>query len=174
MRNFGTSFPARTFRQSLRADASRDPSVVRATYAFRCGYCGISEVETGAELTVDHYQPVSRGGTDHPDNLVYACHSCNIFKGSDWNPDSDLRILHPLLDDLSAHVVEQADGRLVGLTATGEYHLGRLRLNRLPMVQRRHQLHQGAMLNEQYQKLLERVVAVEQWLQQLSDDLEQR
>jgi FtsZ-binding cell division protein ZapB len=30
---------------------------VRERYGRRCGYCGISELDNGAELTVDHFQP---------------------------------------------------------------------------------------------------------------------
>ena len=37
---------------------------LRERYQFRCGYCGVHENEVGAELTVDHFQPRSSGGTD--------------------------------------------------------------------------------------------------------------
>lgn len=145
--------------------------LVRGTYAFRCGYCGVSEIDAGAELTVDHYQPVSRGGTDHPDNLVYACHPCNVFKGDDWHPDSARRVLHPLLDDLTEHLSEQADGVLIGLTEMGRYHLDRLRLNRLPLVQHRREARRveaRSLINEE---LLQRIDVLEHWVQELSDEL---
>lgn len=29
------------------------------------------------QLTADHLRPRNSGGTDEPDNLVAACHSCN-------------------------------------------------------------------------------------------------
>ena len=35
---------------------------VRERYGFRCGYCGVTEVDVGGELTVDHFRPVSAGG----------------------------------------------------------------------------------------------------------------
>lgn len=47
---------------------------------FRCGYCGHGPGD-GATLHVDHIMPVSRGGTNHPDNLIAACFDCNIGKG---------------------------------------------------------------------------------------------
>lgn len=47
---------------------------------FRCVYCGASP--DVAELHVDHRQPRSRGGTDHPSNLVTACAACNLSKGA--------------------------------------------------------------------------------------------
>jgi len=29
---------------------------LRRLYQFRCGYCGTSEVDVGAALTIDHFQ----------------------------------------------------------------------------------------------------------------------
>ena len=58
---------------------------------FRCKYCGASG--DGVELHVDHVVPVSRGGTDHPANLVAACATCNMGKGDDvveWFPCTPL------------------------------------------------------------------------------------
>jgi 5-methylcytosine-specific restriction endonuclease McrA len=78
--------------------------LIRQRYAFRCGYCGTSENEVGAELTIDHFRPRSEGGTDSPENLVYCCHACNEFKGDYWQPDSVERLLHPEQDDLSQHI----------------------------------------------------------------------
>lgn len=54
---------------------------VRQRYDGRCGYCGLSEVDAGGELTVDHFRPVAAGGGDDDDNLVYACFRCNLYKG---------------------------------------------------------------------------------------------
>lgn len=43
----------------------------------RCAYCG-----SGENLTIDHLVPRSKGGQDHPSNLVLACLTCNNRKGS--------------------------------------------------------------------------------------------
>jgi 5-methylcytosine-specific restriction endonuclease McrA len=56
---------------------------IRERYGFRCGYCGVHEDEVGALLTLDHFHPRARGGSDTEDNLVYCCHACNEYKG-DW------------------------------------------------------------------------------------------
>ena len=40
-----------------------------------CIYCGSSD-----RLTLDHLTPLSRRGTNHPDNLVSACGPCNTRK----------------------------------------------------------------------------------------------
>lgn len=57
-----------------------DRDRLRTVYAFRCGYCGVREADTGVTLTVDHFQPVSKGGPDTPDDWVYVCHTCSEFK----------------------------------------------------------------------------------------------
>lgn len=49
---------------------------ILATYSHKCAYCGSTN-----RITQDHVQPLSRGGTDSPDNVVPACKSCNSKKG---------------------------------------------------------------------------------------------
>jgi hypothetical protein len=112
---------------------------VRQQYGFCCGYCGTSETDTGATLTVDHYQPRVQGGTDDFANLVYACHACNEHKGDYWNPEGMDRILHPLRDLTETHYAEQEDGTLLAFTPTGQFHINRLQLNRSQLVSRRQQ-----------------------------------
>ena len=52
-----------------------------------CTYCLISlrelmEERDGNFLTVDHCKPRSKGGSNHPTNLVTCCYSCNAAKGA--------------------------------------------------------------------------------------------
>jgi 5-methylcytosine-specific restriction endonuclease McrA len=63
---------------------------------YRCQYCGGKG--TGAELTLDHIVPRSRGGRTHPENLCASCKRCNQRKG-DRTPD-EARM--PLLSEPSA------------------------------------------------------------------------
>lgn len=49
---------------------------------FACVYCGASDVA----LECDHVVPVSRGGSNEPENLVTACRNCNRSK-SDKTPE---------------------------------------------------------------------------------------
>ena len=44
----------------------------------RCQYCG----RTSVPLTLDHVKPRQRGGRDLWENLVAACHPCNVKKGN--------------------------------------------------------------------------------------------
>lgn len=60
----------------------------------RCYWC--SELIDEDVYHVDHVIPLSRGGSDDPDNLVCACPHCNLSKGdrlafSEWSPP------HPLM-----------------------------------------------------------------------------
>jgi 5-methylcytosine-specific restriction endonuclease McrA len=64
--------------------------LIRQRYSYACGYCGITEVSTGGMLTLDHYRPLSAGGDDSLDNLVYACVRCNQYKHTYWPTDDTL------------------------------------------------------------------------------------
>jgi hypothetical protein len=112
-------------------------AAVREAFDCRCGYCGVSEIWVGGELEIDHFCPLRHGGTDMLHNLVYACTICNRFKSGYW-PTADapksLWLLHPGQDDLAAHLLETTDGRLVGLTPRGWFHIDRLHLNRPQLI----------------------------------------
>jgi len=57
--------------------------------ALHCHFCRKEVVihhwsanYNGPDLaTVDHVIPLSRGGSDHPSNMVVACRPCNLKKG---------------------------------------------------------------------------------------------
>lgn len=110
---------------------------VRRLYGFRCGYCGVSETDTGAKLTIDHFQPRTLGGEDDLDNLVYCCHARNEFKGDYWHTEQKLRLLHPLRDDLTQHYAKKEDGMLESFTELGANHIPVLHLNREELVEQR-------------------------------------
>ena len=46
-----------------------------------CCWCG-SSVEEGEHLTLDHFVPVSKGGTNEADNLLTSCRRCNSARGN--------------------------------------------------------------------------------------------
>lgn len=46
-----------------------------------CCYCG-EGVEEGAVLTLDHFKPYSKGGSNHESNLFTACRRCNSSRGT--------------------------------------------------------------------------------------------
>ena len=51
--------------QVLNLDRMPPPELdlIRQRYAYACGYCGVNEVSAGGVLTIDHYRPLSAGGT---------------------------------------------------------------------------------------------------------------
>jgi hypothetical protein len=48
-------------------------------YNFKCVECNAQE-----KLSIDHIQPVSKGGSDDLSNLQILCRSCNSKKGAKW------------------------------------------------------------------------------------------
>jgi hypothetical protein len=152
---------------------------VRRRFDGRCGYCGVSESDTGGLLTVDHFLPLSAGGDDSDANLIYACFRCNTYKG-DWHAsDNDLRqdhrLLHPLLDSVAQHLREVPEsGHLEPSTPRGRFHIALLRLNRPELVEYRlqHRLRQLfletlELVRDENRLLKLRVANLERYLEQL-------
>ena len=57
----------------------------------RCQYCG----RTSVPLTLDHVVPKQRGGRDTWNNLVAACHPCNVRKGNRTPSEADMPLIRP-------------------------------------------------------------------------------
>ena len=108
---------------------------VRQRAQFACEYCGVTETDTGGELTIDHFQPHTKGGTDVPENLLYCCHRCNQYKASYWPVQpQEPSLWHPQHNPMERHLLLLADGTLYPITDVGAFTLKRLRLNRPPLV----------------------------------------
>jgi hypothetical protein len=146
--------------------------IIRVRFDFRCGYCGTSELQSGGELTIDHFQPQSAGGSDSLENLVYACFRCNLFKGDFW-PSSETtqqRLLHPIRDISEDHFRLQPEtGRLIPYTETGRFHIDWLHLNRTSLIERRRNDHRNHQY-EQYISLLEEIITTQEELIRLYEE----
>ena len=46
---------------------------VRQRARFACEFCGVTEADAGGQLTIDHFQPATKGGSDGLENLLYCC-----------------------------------------------------------------------------------------------------
>jgi len=108
---------------------------VRRRAHFACEFCGATETDAGGELTLDHFQPQAHGGTDHLGNLLYCCHRCNEYKADYWptRPGSPV-LWNPRQEPVETHLLLLANGTLYPISATGEFTLKRLRLNRRQLV----------------------------------------
>jgi hypothetical protein len=135
--------------------AQRDEVRRRASYA--CEFCTVTETDAAGQLTIDHFRPQSKGGDDSLDNLLYSCVRCNLYKQDYWPEDKDLPLWNPRHETAAKHLLESDDGRLVPLTAVGEFTIKRLRLNRGPLVayrQHRRQQAEALQLLTQYRDLV--------------------
>ncbi len=158
--------------------------LIRQRYAYACGYCGVTEVSAGGLLTVDHHRPLSSGGSDDLDNLVYACVRCNQYKHSYWPTATDealgLRVLHPMQDLLTQHYrINRQTGHLDPLTETGQFHIILLRLNRPQLV--KHRLAQELrtvlagkldLLEKQIHELQKTIAAQERYISALEEQID--
>lgn len=55
---------------------------IRNIYNDQDGLCFWCDFEVGEEWHVDHLIPLSKGGSNGPENIVVSCPTCNMSKGS--------------------------------------------------------------------------------------------
>lgn len=83
--------PSTKFVQSLAESKSEKREAIKPSLRFQilkrdnhqCQSCG-STVKDGAKLEIDHIIPVSKGGTNDPENLQILCKICNIGKSNKY------------------------------------------------------------------------------------------
>ncbi len=111
---------------------------VRERARFACEYCGVSEMDAGGELTLDHFQPQGKGGGDELENLVYCCARCNWHKSDYWPVQpAESWLWNPRREPFARHFLVRSSGVLQALTPVGVFTLQRLQLNRAQLVARR-------------------------------------
>ena len=92
------SHPVR--RPRLRLKLSRRAVFRRDSYT--CQYCSLQS----NHLTIDHVIPRHRGGVHTWENVVSACPSCNLRKGSKTLEESHMTLLHkPAEPSASMHAL---------------------------------------------------------------------
>ncbi len=139
--------------------------LVRERAGFACEYCGVTEISTGAELTIDHHRPKSKGGTDEVENLVYCCHRCNQYKSAYWSSETVFPPLwNPRTDPAEQHFLHLNNGRLAPVTETGQQTILTLRLNR-PLLMahrvRKRRAERAAVLLRRNLEIVEHLIRVQ-------------
>lgn len=108
---------------------------VRQRADFACEFCSVSELDSGGLLTIDHFQPKSKGGSDEIKNLIYACIRCNQFKQDYWPANlEEPNLWNPRENNRTEHFLLAEDGKILPLTPKGQFTVQRLRLNRPLLV----------------------------------------
>jgi len=108
---------------------------IRQRANFACEYCTVAEADTGGELTIDHFHPQTRAGSDDVDNLLYCCQRCNQYKADYWpNSPTDPVLWNPREEPATNHLLLLADGTVYPLTNIGGFTIQRLRLNRPALI----------------------------------------
>lgn len=138
---------------------AKDRERVRQRAKLACEYCGVRESDAGGQLTIDHFQPKTKGGSDNLDNLLYCCIRCNQYKGDYWpTQPKQLSLWNPRHESVSKHFIELDDGTLHPLTATGVFSLRHLHLNRPALIawrRNKRQTAEQAKLVMNYRELVE-------------------
>ena len=102
---------------------------------FICGYCQTAQKIIGLPLVIDHLIPITKGGTNAPDNLWLACRRCNEFKGAKTEEIDPLSgkavpLYNPRRQSWPVHFAWDETGtQIIGLTAVGRATIVALRLN---------------------------------------------
>lgn len=101
----------------------------------RCAYCQTAQANSGYPMVVDHIVPRKKGGLTEFDNLCFACHRCNEFKGATTELEDPLTnemapLYHPRQRQWADHFTWDGAGiYIVGLTAIGRVTVIALKLN---------------------------------------------
>jgi 5-methylcytosine-specific restriction endonuclease McrA len=66
--------------REVNAEGTHTAADIKAQYDRQKGKCYWCGCKVGNSFQVDHIVPLSRGGSNWPDNLVIACRSCNLSK----------------------------------------------------------------------------------------------
>lgn len=149
--------------------------LVRQRARFACEFCGVTETSTGGQLTLDHFRPKSKGGSDALSNLIYCCVRCNQYKQNYWPcEESALTIWNPSTEPANIHFFESENGTLLPRTKTGEFTIKRLRLNRPSLVAYRDKVRKQAEKSRLIEQYKTTVQLLEQVNRQLVNQVEEQ
>ena len=111
-----------------------DKRWVRERAAGRCEYCRLAAAwEPFFTYRVEHIVARQPGGADHPVNLAFACHHCNLLKGPNLtsiDPDGgSVTSLFNLRTPVWTEHFRCDGGLVIGLTPEGRTTVFLLQMN---------------------------------------------
>lgn len=110
----------------------------------RCEYCRLPEEFSTYKHQVDHIIPHKHGGSDHINNLAWACFRCNNNKSTDvasYDPKTTklFPLYNPRQQDWDDHFAIE-DGFIYGKTPEGRVTVNVLHMNADKRVETRRDL----------------------------------
>ncbi len=108
----------------------------------KCEYCLASELVFNFLFEIDHFIPLSEGGTDDLGNLVLACRSCNLYKAFHQigllEDKSDTQLFNLRKDIWSENFRFDIETfEIEGLTETASRTINRLKMNSSKQIESR-------------------------------------
>lgn len=100
----GTERPRQKAVTKRRIHSKKERLYIYHKYHERCALCG--KAITYEELTLDHINPLYRGGTDTLDNIQAACFACNQFKANIKPED-----FHQKIEEIFLYQTEKRHGK---------------------------------------------------------------
>lgn len=79
-RDRALAYKNRRRAREMAAEGTYSAQDIREIYASQRGRCWWCGCEVGTQYHVDHRVPLSRGGSNNPENLVVSCPTCNLKK----------------------------------------------------------------------------------------------
>lgn len=117
-------------------------SIVAERAGHRCEYCRAPDWVFNFPFEVDHFIPLSIGGSREPENLVLACRACNAYKafhqlGLIERVEVE-RLFNPRRDVWEDHYRFNSETfEIEDLTEIGRGTVNRLRMNSSVQIQAR-------------------------------------
>jgi hypothetical protein len=108
---------------------------VRAAAKNRCGYCLSPQHLVMARLEIEHFIPISKGGSNDESNLWLSCPICNRHKsgkisGVDHETSASHDLFNPRTQVWTEHFHWSDDGlRIIGKTPIGRATVAALHLS---------------------------------------------
>ncbi len=108
----------------------------------KCEYCLASESVFNFLFEIDHFIPLSEGGTDDLKNLVLACRACNSYKAFHQigllEDENETRLFNPRTDVWMEHFRFGFETlEIESLTEIGNGTINRLKINSSKQIESR-------------------------------------